>query len=514
MPPAINLQITDLHGRVREFTAPGPSLQVGSHPSCGLVLSGRGVADHHCVLELDEHRELHLRACDPHAATYIDHEQLNAPCVVARGKRIYIGEYQLDHLAQAAAPARAYVAPRAAPPSVLRTHAPYLALAGATVALTAALLSWPSAPEPTPLPAPQHEPPLIPTSDPPRPVAPPPERRGVTVRHEVIPGELLDDIAVRYHVSVPHLLADNGPYPDSGPPPGTVLTFKAHDPPLPKLRLVHKVEPGDTWTGLSERFELGVELLHRYNPTLHGELIPDSDFIVWVDPQVERPSGDPLSRRFLAAPGALSVGAPSAGTLERGIQLPEHSGLYQRIFPQYQYGSSHTIEHLQTAIAAFRQRYRYPGVLVVSNLSRLDGGPFHPHRSHQSGRDVDIWLPALKGTYQRKHLNTDRKPRTAEINWFAAWGLVDALLATDQVNYIFLDSTLLPELYAAAEILGASPERLAQIQWQPDSARSTLAQRARAPVRHAADHTGHIHVRFKCGRNETLCRERPEVEEP
>lgn len=508
MPASITLRIYDLRGVVRDLTWSGTSLSIGSDASCDLTLRGRGIADRHCILQFTDGGVL-LRDHGSRVETFINNERLDDPRVVGPGDRIYLGEYQLELLALT--PAVAPPPRRASPPaaSFARTHATPLALGGAAVVLIAAAVFWSPTSTPTISVAPTTMPAAAPSLPAPPLTTPPPPRTRVTIRHEVIPGELIPDIATRYGVSIRELVDDNGLNPDLPPPSGLVLTIHAHDPPLPKLRLRHTVEPGDTWAGLSERFELGVELLHRYNPKLRGELVPGTEFIVWVDPQIERRRDVSVPWRYAVTPGALSVGVPSAGTLEQGIQLPPIPSLYERIFPQFQYGSSQTIRELQTAIASFRQRYRYQGVLVVSNLSQPGGGPFPPHTSHQSGRDVDIWLPALKGTYQPRHLVTDQKPRDAEINWFAAWGLVESLLATDQIVYIFLDQTRLPKLYEAGVQMGASPELLAQIQWQPNS-----AARANAPVRHAAAHTGHIHVRFKCGPDETSCKGRLEIEEP
>lgn len=492
----ISLRVCSLDGAAREQSWHTAVVRVGSHPASDLVLSGRGVAEHHCVLE---HTAAGVVLRDLGArATFLNSEPLDQPRVVRAGDRIYVGEAALE-LVAARSPA-----PRTSSPSPARAR-PLAVLGLAAAALAVFVLARPSAPPPS------APPPASPISKQPPPAPPPPEpepepptREPVTVRHEVIPGELLADIAARYHVSVLDLARSNHLSPDVAPPEGTVLEFTALDPPLRKLRLRHTVEEGDTWAGLSERFGLDVELLRRYNEGIHGELVPGSEFIVWVDPHISRRRDVPGYLQFKISPDARSVGAPSGGSLERGLQLPE-SELYERIFPDLQYGSSHTIEHLQRGVAMFRQRYDYAGVLVVANLSRPAGGPLPPHQSHQSGRDVDIWLPALKGTYQAKHLKTDRKPRRAEINWFAAWGLVESLLATGEVKYVFLDRSLLPTLHAAAIEMGAPPELLAKIQLDPAQG---------APVRHAAAHTGHFHVRFRCGQGDLRCSERPEIEEP
>ncbi len=532
---SIVLRISDLDGGAREFVHPLAKLQIGSHPSSGLVLPGRGVAEYHCVLETTRTGHV-LRDRGSRTGTFVNSERLTEPRELVPGDKIYIGEHQLELLSpqpqQSIDPGMSdsslvvvkpgrftTIPPSAAAKTPVRTgsvrtvRGPLLALTLVIPLVAAATYAlWPETPPTTPLidiaartaaSAARAE--ATPIQAPARTV----------VHHEVIPGETIADIAARYGVSASQLVSEHDLNPDLPPPPGTELVFEAVDPPLPKLRLRHVVEAGDTLTSLGERFDVGVELLRRYNPGFTGEVSEGAELVVWVDPQIERRHDEAVRLSFPVASDALSVGAPTAGTLERGIQLPA-SPYYERVHPALQYGSSHAIQHLQTALARFRQLYRYEGVLVVSDLSRLSGGSLPPHKSHQAGRDVDIWLPALKGTYQRRHLAADRKPKFAEINWYAAWGLVESLLATGQVQYVFLDISLHPQLYRAGQRLGAPADLLAQLQWQPPDVDPELARRAKfnAPVRHAAEHNGHIHVRFKCGPNEPRCTHKVDVEDP
>ena len=519
--PPISLRIADLAGGTRELVWPRAKLQIGSHPSSDLVLPGRGVAEYHCALESTPTGHV-LRDRGSRTGTFVNSERLTEPRALQPGDRIYIGEYQLELVPTAVAvteplpvvpsrplPARARVRGYRGPAIVVAL----LAIAGWVA--WALWAGWSTAGPRTPVTtraarsvAEAAVQPAAPT---------PPPRPRTVVRHEVIPGETIADIAARYGVSASRLIDDHGLNPDVPPPPGTELVFEAIDPPLPRLRLRHVLAPGDTLTGIGERFGIDVELLRRYNPQLGAaaELVPGEQLVIWVDPQIERRHDEAVRLSFPVAADALSIGAPTLGSLERGIQLPA-SPYYERVHPALQYGSSHAIQHLQTAIARFRQLYRYQGVLVVSDLSKNGGGPLPPHKSHQAGRDVDIWLPALKGTYQRRHLADDRKPKFAEINWYAAWGLVESLLATGEVQYVFLDISLHPRLHEAGQRLGAAPDMLAQLQWQPPDADPELARRARynAPVRHAAEHNGHIHVRFRCGPNEPRCTHKVDVEDP
>ena len=516
---SISLRISDLDGGTRDLLHPGAKLQIGSHPDSGLVLSGRGVAGYHCVLETTPTGYV-LRDRGSRTGTFVNNERLTEPRELATGDRIYIGEYQLELTSPPPAAARvarkpASIVTRMPPPGASPIATPSRVLPAAVlVALVAGgtWALWPAAAPVTPITTIAARTAAEAT----RPASTlAPARPRTTVHHEVIPGETIADIAARYGVSAVQLIADHDLNPDQPPPPGTELVFAAIDPPLAKLRLRHVVEAGDTLTSLGERFDVGVELLRRYNPGLTGEVTGGAQLIVWVDPQIERRHDEAVRLSFPVAADAISVGAPTSGTLERGIQLPA-SPYYERVHPALQFGSSHAIQHLQTAIARFRQLYRYQGVLVVSDLSKQGGGLLPPHSSHQAGRDVDIWLPALKGTYQRRHLADDRKPKFAEINWYAAWGLVESLLATGEVQYVFLDIELHPQLHRAGQRLGATPDLLAQLQWQPPDADPELARKARhhAPVRHAPEHNGHIHVRFKCGPHEPRCTHKVDVEDP
>ncbi|MEX1369270.1 MAG: hypothetical protein AB1Z98_39445, partial [Nannocystaceae bacterium] len=127
--------------------------------------------------------------------------------------------------------------------------------------------------------------------------------------------------------------------------------------------------------------------------------------------------------------------------------------------------------------------------------------------SHQQGRDIDIWLPTVRGVFKEKYLADDgdekwgRRPNPEEVDWFATWGLVRALVDTGAVQNIFLDYTIQPKVYDAAKFLGVSDEELEEvIQWPrgPHSSAGVLS--------HSPAHIHHMHVRFKCAPYEKQCR--------
>lgn len=196
----------------------------------------------------------------------------------------------------------------------------------------------------------------------------------------------------------------------------------------------------------------------------------------------------------------VSVGPPGdGGALVGGLRLPG-SPLYDLRCRFNAYAAGYTAERLLAGLVDLRTRYT--GQIVLGDLSRRHGGPFGSHASHQSGRDVDIWLPVRGGAYSSApacaRCGTDWcRPEPGHVDWAAAWQLVAALDATRGVQNIFLDRTLHPELAAAALAAGLAPEQLPRmIQARPGSP---------ALVLHSAGHVHHIHVRFRCDPDASEC---------
>lgn len=209
--------------------------------------------------------------------------------------------------------------------------------------------------------------------------------------------------------------------------------------------------------------------------------------------------------------GGISAGEPHHGRLYGGVQLPDNPELYLVRREDYAYGSSHAVFHLQLALAKFRQHSDYSGPLIVSDLSKPRGGRNPPHRSHQSGRDVDVWLPlranergvTIRGGSAESFEPADFKHfcsmRPGHIDWDASWQLVKALVRTGQVEGIFLSRPRQRFLRRAAMRDGLRGEALDAIIQYPHT-------NLDAVVRHSRGHHKHIHVRFRCADYEAYCR--------
>jgi len=197
---------------------------------------------------------------------------------------------------------------------------------------------------------------------------------------------------------------------------------------------------------------------------------------------------------------ARTRGRPDAGSLEHALQLPP-SPDYTIRCPAHAYASSTTAHELMQALASFRNHSGYRGELVIGDLSLPAGGRYGPHRSHQSGRDVDLWLPIVGGRYRRGcvRCGTDLcRPAPHEVDWRATWQLVHALATSGRAQDIFLAWELHPQLRSAARSLGVPEPELAQAIQHPVRGRAAL-------VKHAAGHTHHLHVRFRCPPDDPSC---------
>ncbi len=343
----------------------------------------------------------------------------------------------------------------------------------------------------------------------------PPDGERVKIKqqidHTVVPKEEIGDIAERYGVSVAKLAEWNTLNPDAPDlSPGDIIKVKKPTKrPLPQQRINYELEPEDTsWAKLAARFRVSAKKLRAYNPELE-ELKAGQEVVIWIDPKPYKPKQprQPIPQ-YVPNQEAQSHGAPNAGTLVGGMQMPD-SPLYKRRYPYIMWGSGYLVSNLQTAVAQFRQDMDFDGTLVLADISKKNGGHFPPHKSHQAGRDIDIWLPTLRGVFKEKYLTEDgdekwgRRPNPEEADWFATWGLIRALIATNAVQAIFLDYSIQPNVYNAAKFLGIDDEELDRsIQWpRPKGS-------AAGVLSHSAAHIHHMHVRFKCARYEKNCQRR------
>ncbi len=311
----------------------------------------------------------------------------------------------------------------------------------------------------------------------------PPPEGPVRVRYTIQGGEQLEAIAARYGVDGQALRTTNPGKPERG----RVLEIEAHRLPAPVQRLRVTSGERDTWATVAQRHTVEGATLRAWNPKAarRKNLRPGTSLVLWIPSGASRyPLPDDTAGFPEVAKPATgeSVGRPSRGRLVDGARLPE--GPYIIRFGWQAFGSALTVWNLQRVIMAFRAEAGFEGDLYIGAMSQRNGRRLRPHRSHQSGRDVDVRLPAMPHAEGFK-LEID------EVDWHATWALIDTFVRTGDVEIIFLERKLRHRLKRAGMALGADDERV-----------STVMRK----IRHSPGHTAHIHVRFRCDDHEERCR--------
>lgn len=236
--------------------------------------------------------------------------------------------------------------------------------------------------------------------------------------------------------------------------------------------------------------------MRAYNIKRTGRrLYPGLELDVWRDPMLadavaaDTPSGPAAGIR----PGGFSVGRPSDGRLVNGVQIPE-SADYDRRYPGSAWGTSFAVRHLVETLHRWREQSDYGGLLRLGAMSRQRGRRIGGHRSHQSGRDLDIRLPLRKGLAD----TMSPTPRRADL--VAVYALVRAFEASGAVTRIFLDYRLQKRIYKVAKEAGADRRTLRRLIQFPRGSGAS-----RGLLRHSPGHDIHLHVRFACAAYESEC---------
>jgi hypothetical protein len=190
-----------------------------------------------------------------------------------------------------------------------------------------------------------------------------------------------------------------------------------------------------------------------------------------------------------------SIGAPNGGSLRHARKLPAEGPGWVCMSDRV-YGTDETLLLLSWAMAEVERRFAGTAPVVVGDISAEGGGKLSPHRSHQSGRDADIGYYLLGNIPARKFERMNEQNFDAE----KSWQLLENLLRTGEVMFVFVDYELQPLLYQAALGNGWADSTLAGVFQYPEgkSARTGI-------VRHSSGHADHFHVRFRCPRTDAAC---------
>lgn len=220
--------------------------------------------------------------------------------------------------------------------------------------------------------------------------------------------------------------------------------------------------------------------------------VPRGPSRVLLEEQTLRPAQGPLANLSpkeiqalvatnLSSLGPISVGRPNRGRLINGVSLPQVEGI-EIMNSERNFGTRATVDSLLAAVAEVRAQYPNTPVLRVGDISRAPGGYMRPHRSHQSGLDVDL------GYYYAVDARWYTKANAENLDRERTWALVKALIAQGSVEYMFMDRSVQALLREHALASGESPE------WVDGLFQK--APRTEAIIRHTWGHLTHFHVRF------------------
>lgn len=255
-------------------------------------------------------------------------------------------------------------------------------------------------------------------------------------------------------------------------------------PPMDLREVAWTVEESQALEDLSMRWGLRVSELEALNPGLQGraEVVAGERLVVFRE--------DP-------AQPTQSIGAPNKGRLRHGIPLPEGEDWQLRPTRRRVFGTRTTIESLVRAFTIFGAEYPDAPPVRIGEISGPRGGRARPHKSHRTGRDVDIGY-VLKDPPAEGWRRATPRDFDAERNW----ALVRALVETGNVQQIYMSAGLqkLLKAQAAKEL---SREELAVYFWD-----SAQGKKQRPILRHENGHRDHMHVRFDCEGWNSRCRER------
>jgi len=192
-----------------------------------------------------------------------------------------------------------------------------------------------------------------------------------------------------------------------------------------------------------------------------------------------------------------SIGKPNRGTLAHAERLPRNPGYAIRETARA-FGTLETTQWIADGVDAVREEFPGTPRIAVHDLSARRGGRLRGHRSHQSGRDVDL------SYYQRRCGNRPcpfHRVDPAQLDLARQWALLQHWLERDRLEYVFMDYTLQRALYAYARTHGASRAQLSHWFQFPRGRRNRLGV-----IRHYRGHRDHLHVRFVCPDTDEDCR--------
>ncbi|HOC99987.1 MAG TPA: penicillin-insensitive murein endopeptidase [Myxococcota bacterium] len=257
---------------------------------------------------------------------------------------------------------------------------------------------------------------------------------------------------------------------------------KMPENPKGSVNIYHTVRKGDTLGRIAKKYRTTVKNLQSMNGLRNN----------------------PKKARRLMHPGKkvlIRIGDPKDLVAHRPflkdwVKLTDGEGFSIKR-PSTAYGRPWAMNLMLRAFCELRRRFPDTDNIVVGDWSGIVAGQLSRHLSHKTGRDVDLSYFARGRTGLKHFIKVNAK--TMDVG--PSWELVRALLDTRQVEYIFMDWTLQREMYEYALERGFKKAELDRVFQYPEGRRVRTGI-----IRWSKGHDDHIHVRFRCPKDDNLCR--------
>jgi penicillin-insensitive murein endopeptidase len=204
---------------------------------------------------------------------------------------------------------------------------------------------------------------------------------------------------------------------------------------------------------------------------------------------------------------SISYGRPARGRLIDGVKLPDSGPGFTTAPVWRERGNRYGTDELVTLLKSVSRRMKKKAKdtrLVVADLSGTGGGAAHQfHKSHQSGRDVDLlyfvrdaqgnpFEPSAMHVFNGRLVAADGSGITLDVP--RTWQLVKELLTAQEayVQYIFMYRPIAEKLIEHAQKSGEPEVVVAR-------AMKTLKQPG-----DSAPHNDHMHVRIYCSMGDRM----------
>ena len=235
---------------------------------------------------------------------------------------------------------------------------------------------------------------------------------------------------------------------------------------------------------LSERWGLPKKTLLALNPTLKARERVDQGQRLLV---------------YRHAPGTLSksVGAPNRGRIENAAAFPPGEGWVMRSWRPRSYATRHVVSELALSLAEWHEQYPDAHPVKLGEFSKRGGGRVRPHKSHRSGRDVDVGYVMLERDEGHRFVAVTDDNLDAE----ATWGLIRQLIASGTVESIFVANSVQEQLvpFAAASMTEEEQQAtFSVLEPDPWAKKKTTLKAVRG-------HDDHMHIRFRCSEADDEC---------